>query len=86
MAYNIEISRHGTWKVYIDNIQYSSHNEEKEGYENMVEVKLNNRESIVELRPEFYASITITGGETIPPIEEKDTTAPAVITLKTITQ
>ena len=85
MAYNIEISRHGTWKVYLDNVQYSSHNEEKEGYENMVEVKLNNRESIVKLRPEFYASIKITGGETTPtPIE--DTTAPAVITLKTITQ
>lgn len=84
MAYNIEISRHGTWKVYIDNIQYSSHNEEKEGYENMVEAKLNNRDSVVELKPDFYASIIITGGETISSIQ--DNTAPAVITLKNIIQ
>ena len=85
MSYNIEISRHGKWKVYVDDIQYSSHNEEKEGYENMVEAKLNNRKSVVELKPEFYVTITILGGEsTATPTE--DITAPAVILLKTITQ
>ncbi len=55
----VNIVRHGTWKVIVDNVEYSSHNEEKEGYENLLEAIIANPTADVKLVPDFYTTMDI---------------------------
>ena len=61
---DIEITRSGKWEVQVDGVVTSSHNEAKEGYENLIEQKLNNPDSVVELIPNF--KVTATTDQTAP--------------------
>lgn len=65
---DIEITRHGKWEVQIDGVVFSSHNEPKEGYENLLEQIKLNPDKQVRLVPNFY----ITGSFTEDPFTLTD--------------
>lgn len=50
----INLTRHGKWKVRVDDVIFSSHNEAKEGYESYFLAKIQNPKAVVKLVPEFY--------------------------------
>lgn len=57
---DINITRHGRWEVQIDGVIYSSHNEPKEGYENLIDQTSANPDKQVRLVPNFYIDATVT--------------------------
>lgn len=66
---DIEITRQGgRWEVQVDGAVTSTHNEAKEGYENLIEQKLNNPGKVVELVPNF--KVVATTNEAAGPSEE----------------
>ena len=59
---DIQITRTGgRWEVRVDGVVFSTHNEPKEGYENLIEQTHLNPDKVVEMVPNFKVVATVTG-------------------------
>lgn len=63
---DINITRHGKWEVQVDGVVFSSHNEPKEGYENLIGQISAHPDKDVRLVPNFYVTGEIIGSDSIP--------------------